>query len=171
MFNRISARLFRLAVTAAPLAACLLGPAHAFADEAGADLDVSASIEASCVISTSEIAFGAYDAVVANASSPLNGAGTVHVTCTAGSPASVALDQGENASGSRRMTDGSHFLAYSLWQDSGRSQTPWGESDDAMSIEGTGSNQNLTVFAKVAAGQNGAPEGDYSDVVIATVTF
>jgi spore coat protein U-like protein len=166
-----SARLVRLVSTALPLAVCLLADVGAHA--VGANLNVSASISPSCVISTSALAFGAYDAVAANAASPRNGSGSVHVTCTKDAEASVALDVGENdASGARRMTDdGTNFLAYSLWQDSTRSDTPWGSGDDAKAIQGTGSNQDITVYGKIASGQNGVPAGDYSDVVIATVTF
>ena len=56
----------------------------AFAGSATANLNVSASVAAVCTISTAPVAFGAYDPVVANAATDLNGTGTVTVACTKG---------------------------------------------------------------------------------------
>lgn len=143
-----------------------------------ANLTVSASVSASCSISTAPVAFGAYDPVVTNATAALNGTGTVNVTCTTGASTTVTLGQGSNANtGStdaapaRRMKDSTtHFLDYSLFQDSGRT-TVWGNTaGTGQASTGTGSQVALTVYGAVAAGQS-VPTGSYSDTVVATVTF
>jgi len=143
-----------------------------------ANLAVSASVSASCSISTAPVAFGAYDPVVTNATAPLNGTGTVNVTCTSGASTTVTLGQGSNAdTGStdtapaRRMSDGSsHFLTYSLYSNTGRT-TVWGNTaGTGQASTGTGSQVALTVYGAVDAGQS-VPTGSYSDTVVATVTF
>lgn len=145
---------------------------------ATANLAVTASVAANCSISTAPVAFGAYDPVSANASTALNGTGTVNVTCTSGASTTVTLGQGSNANtGStdaapaRRMKDsGTNFLAYSLYSDTGRT-TVWGNTaGTGQASTGTGSQVALTVYGAVAAGQN-VPAGNYSDTVVATVTF
>jgi spore coat protein U domain-containing protein, fimbrial subunit CupE1/2/3/6 len=143
-----------------------------------ANLSVTATVAANCSISSAPVAFGSYDPVSANASTPLSGTGTVNVTCTSGASTTITLGQGTNAgTGSsdavplRRLTDGSsHFLSYTLYQDSGHA-TAWGNtSGTGVGATGTGSQNAVTVYGSVAAGQS-VPAGNYSDTVVATVTF
>ena len=145
---------------------------------ATSNLSVTASVTANCTISTSPVAFGAYDPVSTNASSPLTGTGAVNVTCTSGASTSVTLGQGSNAgTGSsdavpvRRLNDGStNYLSYQLYSDNGHS-TVWGNtSGTGVAHTGTGTQTAITVYGSVAAGQN-VPSGSYSDTVVATVTF
>jgi spore coat protein U-like protein len=149
--------------------------AGAFA--ASDNLSVTATVIDNCTISTAALAFGNYDPIVANASSTLDGTGTVTITCTSGASALVTLGQGANAdTGStgaaplRRMTDATNFLSYALYSDSGHTLV-WG--DDAtvdVARTGTGAADPLTVYGQVDAAQN-VPAGSYSDTVAATVTF
>lgn len=148
------------------------------ATTATSNLAVTASVTANCTITTSPVAFGAYDPVSANASAALNGTGTLNVTCTSGASTTITLGQGSNAdTGStdaapaRRMKDGgTDFLSYSLYQDAGRS-TVWGNTGGTgVANTGTGTQVAVTVYGAVAAGQN-VPAGSYSDTVVATVTF
>ena len=143
-----------------------------------ANLSVTASVSASCTIATSPVAFGAYDPLSANVTNPLNGTGTVTVTCTSGASTTITLDQGLNpntgstdAAPARRLTDGSsHYLTYALYQDSARG-TVWGNtSPTGEPVSGTGTANAVTVYGQVAAGQS-AVVGNYSDTVVATVTF
>ncbi len=173
--KRLNTRL--LGVTAAS-ALFLAASSATKAGTATSNLSVTATVSANCTISTAPVAFGAYDPIVANATSPLNGTGTVTVTCTNGSAATITLGQGTNAaSGStdaaplRQMKDSStHVLAYSLYQDTGRT-TVWGNTAGTGVAEtGTGAVQNVTVYGAVPAGQN-VPAASYSDTVVATVTF
>ena len=68
--------------------------APAFAGSASANLNVTANVAANCTISTSPVAFGAYDPVVANASTDLTASGTVTVACTKGTAATIDLGNG-----------------------------------------------------------------------------
>jgi spore coat protein U-like protein len=150
------------------------GSATANAATATANLGVSATVTNNCTISTVALAFGSYDPVVANASTNLDGTGTVSVACTKGSTATIGLGGGANASGTtRRMGDGaSNFLTYELYQDSNRS-TVWGNSGtDLLSPVAAPSKaaRNFTVYGRVASDQD-VPAGNYSDTVVATVNF
>ena len=145
-----------------------------FAATATANLNVSASVAAVCTISTSPVAFGAYDPVVANAAANLNGTGTVTVACTKGAAATIDLGNGNNLSGgSRRMSSGSDFLNYSLFKDAARTQV-WGtglaggttQAYNAASKAATA----VTVYGMVPQNQD-VTVGAYSDVVLATINY
>ncbi|MGQ0799960.1 MAG: Csu type fimbrial protein [Pseudomarimonas sp.] len=159
---------------------CLLAAAlspSAFAATANANLGVSASVSNNCLISTSPVAFGAYDPVGTNAAAALDGTGTVTVTCTLDAATTVRLGQGVNAAGGstdaaplRRMIDGAELLTYALFSDAGRTAV-WG-NDASVDVDhtGTGTAVNLTVYGRVAAAQN-VSAGSYADTVVATVEF
>jgi spore coat protein U-like protein len=165
-----------LAAAVATATAMTLAPVADAATET-ANLSVTATVAANCTISTAPVAFGAYDPVTAHASADLDASGTVIVTCTSGASTGITLDQGANAdAGSsdaaplRRMADGGNFLSYSLFADAGRT-TVWGNTvGTQVAHTGTGAVTNLTVYGRVAGGQN-APIGSYADTVTATVTF
>jgi spore coat protein U-like protein len=148
------------------------------ADSNTANLTVSATVVANCTIGTTALTFGNYDAVVTNASSPLNGTGAINVTCTFDSPTKITLDQGANQAGGstdavplRRMAAGGQYLNYSLYSDNSRTVT-WGNtSGTGVDYTGTGSAGSLTIYGSVTAGQNTVPVGSYSDTVVATITF
>ncbi|HJT16836.1 MAG TPA: spore coat U domain-containing protein [Thermoanaerobaculia bacterium] len=146
----------------------------AFAGQATANLNVSASVSAVCTISTAAVAFGAYDPVVTNAAAALNGTGTVTVACTKGASATIDLGNGGNLSaGSRRMTSGPDFLNYALYKDAARTQV-WGTglAGGATLTYNSASKAatNLTVYGTVPGGQD-VTVGSYSDVVVATINY
>lgn len=168
----------RFGVLAATMAALSTATSTSDAATQTANLGVSATVTANCVISTSPLAFGNYDPVSTHAASPLEGTGTVTVSCTSGASTQVTLGQGLNAAGGssdtvplRRLTDAaSHFLSYSLFSDTNRT-TVWGNTaGTGVGHTGTGTATNLTVYGRVTAGQN-VPSGSYADTVVATITF
>ena len=165
--------------------ACAFASA-ASAQTASDNLSVSATVADSCTITTSPLAFGAYDPVSANASTALDGSGAVNVTCTKGSTGiTVTLGLGANASGAiRRMTDGTDFLAYELYHPSATTPSAgctfpgtqvWGTAGGAI-FTPTGVTWDATVAqvfnvcGTVPAAQN-VGAGTYNDTVVATVNF
>jgi spore coat protein U-like protein len=166
-------------LTAAVAAALAVGAASTTdAATATSNLSVTASVTANCTISTAPVAFGAYDPVVTNATTALNGTGTVSVTCTNGASTTVTLGQGGNpgtgstdAAPARQLKDaGTDVLSYSLYSDTARTVV-WGNTvGTSVAHTGTGLLTALTVYGAVAAGQN-VPAGSYSDTVVATITF
>ena len=137
-------------------------------------LSVTASVNNNCTISTAALAFGAYDPVVTNASSPLDGTGTVTIACTKGATTTIGLGLGTNASGStRRMTDGSgNYLTYEAYQESSHS-TVWGTSGAGLLTPAAAPSKaarSFTVYGRIAGSQD-IPAGSYTDTVTATVNF
>jgi len=138
-----------------------------------ASLTVSASVSKNCTITTAPVAFGAYDPVAANSTAPLDGIGTITLTCTKGAVATVTLGAGGNpAGGTRQMNNGAGaFLKYALYQDTGRA-TVWGEGANAQGFPAAPSKEprNFTVYGRVDQAQD-VTVGSYTDTVLATVNF
>src|SRR6267378_5368864 len=113
MFRRLA-----IAVATAALAGVV---APALAGSATTSLSVTATVAQNCAISTSAVAFGAYDPVSTHSSAgiDLNGTGAVSVTCTKNSTGvNITLGLGSNALGSvRRLLGGTSadLLTYILY--------------------------------------------------------
>jgi spore coat protein U-like protein len=173
----VSSRIERIARAALLAAwAALIGlfaSPSLWAASATANLSVTASVASNCTISTSVVAFGSYDPIVAHASTPLDSTGSVTIRCTRGTATTVGLGLGANASGStRRMTDGADFMTYELYKDNGRTQI-WGNSGTDLltpAVAPSSAPRSFTVYGRVDAAQD-VEAGNYSDTVVATVNW
>ena len=130
---------------------------------------VTATVQATCLISANALSFGTYTGVQIASTT------TLQVTCTNTTPYNVGLNAG-TATGAtvttRKMTGpASATLNYALYQDSGHT-TNWGQTvgTDTEAGTGDGSAQTLTVYGLLSANQYPAP-GSYSDTITATVTY
>jgi len=143
------------------------------AQSATASLTISATVSKNCTITTAPVNFGAYDPIAANATAPLDGIGTITVTCTKGTAARVDLNAGSNAQGAaRRMTQGAAaYLNYELYSDAAHSIV-WGEATNGMELPAAPNRNPRTfnAYGRVAAAQD-ATVGNYTDTVVATVNF
>ena len=157
----------------------LAAPALSFAGSTSTSLSVTASVSNNCTISTAALAFGAYDPIVTNASTALDGTGTVTIACTKGASTTIGLDTGThsgNASGTTRaMSDGAgspSYLSYEIYQDSSRS-TLWANSGGGLFTPAAAPSRaarSYTAYGRVPAGQD-TPAGSFTDSVTATVNF
>jgi spore coat protein U-like protein len=153
----------------------LVVAAPAFAAQQTANLPITASVSAVCNITTTAVAFGAYDPVVANAAAPLNANGAVNVACTKGTPATIDLGNGLNPSGTatRQMISGANLLGYGLYKDAAFSQV-WGSGMTGGSTAAYNSPTKaitaVTVYGSIPAGQD-VGVGAYSDTVVATINY
>lgn len=170
----MSSRTVRLStalILATSLAVFSVAPLAA--STATANLSVSATVANNCTISTNAIAFGAYDPIVTNASADLDAAGSVVITCTKGATTTVGFDTGANGSGStRRLASSGNYLAYELYQDSGRT-TVWSNSGAGLlsvAAAPSKSARTISVYARLSSGQD-VPAGTYTDTIVATVNF
>lgn len=151
-------KAIRLAASALLLAAA--GAASAADTQ---NLTVSASVQAVCKFSSAvqTLSFGSLDPSNAVAA---NGTGAaVTYKCTKGTAATgVTAGNGNNFSGgSRRMTNGTDFIPYTLTI-SGGTQTGLGFS--------AAGNLNLTVAGTVAANSyTDVSAGNYTDTVVLTI--
>lgn len=135
-----------------------------------ANLKVTATVVANCLVTTTDVAFGNYDPVGANASTPADATGTIELICSQGTVASLSIDAGQNAQGStRRMAGpGAARLSYELYQEATRS-TIWAGSS-AISAAPSTAARRYTVYGRVPQAQD-QPAGSYVDTIVVTVSF
>jgi len=145
----------------------------AFAQTATTNLTVNATVAKNCTITTNPVAFGTYDPIVANATTNLDGTGSVVVTCTKGAGTRIDLGLGSNASGTtRRMLGGTDLLTYELYSDTGRT-TVWGSGAGAgqtIAAAPSKAARTFTVYGRVFSGQD-VGAASYADTVVATINF
>lgn len=124
-----------------------------------------------CVIGTGALAFGGYDSLGVNTTTPLDGTATFQVACTRGAAYTVGLGPGMNAAGTtRRMFDGTAgYLAYELYSDPGRTSV-WSTTATIAGTAASWTPRTLTVYGRVPAGQT-SPAGAYADTVQSTINF
>ncbi|WP_313320628.1 spore coat U domain-containing protein [Stenotrophomonas sp.] len=125
-------------------------------------------------VAASDIDFGT---LTRSTGVPVDAQGTLEVNCSNGTPYTIGMNPGANATSTtaaadnRRMSDGNNnFVAYGLYRDAGR-QDFWGEviGTDTLAGTGTASAQTVPVYGR--APSTDAPAGSYSDTVIATITY
>ena len=166
----------------AALSAMLLGTAlsvPAYAETGSANMAVTANIGMNCTISTTDIAFGAYDPIVTNASLDLDAQGSVTTTCTVGSAGKVIIGQGlgngggTDASPVRRMAGptADDYLNYQVYSDDDYSAVWSNAVASGVPYSATGSAQVMPVYGSVNAGQTTAVNGSYSDTLVVTVNY
>lgn len=147
---------------------------------AGGTVGASLTIGAYChITASSSVDFNTVDPTLAT---DANGSGSIGVKCTKGtSLTDIKLDAGGNfTSGSRRMTDGTDFVAYSLYKDVGHS-IAWGDDNTTINASSQYSGyagftsavvaQSFTIYGLVLAAAEDVPTGAYSDTVNVTVDF
>ena len=129
---------------------------------------VSATVQATCLITADNLDFAAYTGAIAQATA------TITITCSDSIPYNLGLNAG-SASGAtveaRAMTSGGDTIAYALFRDPAYTEN-WGDTPgvDTAEATGTGSPTISTVYGQIAAGQYVAPSA-YTDTVTATVTY
>jgi spore coat protein U-like protein len=136
---------------------------------ATATFAVTATVQATCLISATPLPFGTYSGTQTDASS------TITATCSNTTPYSIGLGVGGALGASvtaRKMTGPTGtLLTYSLSRDSARTLN-WGNTvnTDTVAGTGTGAAQAITVYGRIPAGQF-VTAGAYTDTITATVTF
>lgn len=158
----------RSAAVMLAIAGLALIPPAASGATATASFAISVAVPATCLITATALNFSVYTGVVDVATS------TLSLVCSNTTHYNVGLNAGQ-ASGAtvstRGMSNGAAVIAYALYSDTSRTLI-WGQTVGIDTVTGTGngSSQVLTVYGRVPAGQFVAP-GNYSDTIIATVTY
>jgi len=129
---------------------------------------VTATVNATCLISATNLAFGTYTGTQVDATS------TITVTCTNTTAWNIGLSAGTCPGATvttRCMLNGTAHLNYAMYRDASRTLN-WGNTvgTDTLAGTGSGSAQVNTVFGRVPAGAFPAP-GGYLDTITATITF
>lgn len=155
--------------------ACLVGAADfGHAATATSNLTVSATVAGICTITTTPVSFG-----TVSSASITTAQGSVGVMCVNGAPYTVTLNKGGVPAGAPRAMSvgGQTMVNYELYKDAGLTQI-WGDTQFAGTYPmgagsvgtATGGPQTITVFGKAQA-VSGAPAGNYTDIVVATINF
>jgi spore coat protein U-like protein len=153
---------------------------NALASTQTTSFNVTATVINDCVINSTNVAFGNYDPTVATA---VTAQGAVTAKCTKGDVVSVALNQGANpATGStaalplRQMVSGTtNFLPYHIYVASAGT-TEWGtgtvgtNTPPSQTSASVNTALTFTTYGSLPAGSD-VPAGNYSDTVVATVTY
>ena len=169
-----------MVVAFAAAVAFLIASGPATAGSTSANLTVQITITASCTINVATLNFGGGVAGTALVAGVTNGSTTVSTTCTNGSPYSIGMDNGANASsGQRRMKNGANFINYNLYTDSGYAD-PWTTASSSTTCTsalscalgtGTGSAQSTTIYGQIPTVAVAPAAGAYSDTVSMTITY
>ena len=178
MNTNTTKNLFKLALVAGFASLASFDAATAQASPT-ANLTVSAKVDNSCSIGTTPLAFGSYNGKAGgtNETTDLDVASKVTVTCTlAGADVFVTLGQGNNPTGlstdavpARQMIDGlGHLMTYSIFSNTLRTAN-W-DNATGVATTPTGSAVDVPIYGRVDKGQS-LPAGNYTDTVLATVTF
>ena len=163
--NLLKSSLLALALVASAPMAMAAGSAQA-------PIAVSLTLQNTCAITTSPVAFG----TVTTLAAALPASGSVTVTCTSnGGSYTVAFNGGTTAGGTisqRKLTNGTDTINYNLYTTTGYTAV-LGDGTTGQTVGGTGNGaaQVYNVYGQTAANQNSKSVGTYTDTVTATVTF
>src|ERR1700730_10361774 len=129
---------------------------------------VTATVQATCLVAATSMAFGTYTGAVATSTS------AVSVTCTNTTPYNVGLSAGLATGATvttRQMTGpASALLGYAMFSNAAHTVN-WGQTIGTDTVTGTGNGaaQAITVYGQATAGQF-VGAGSYTDALTATVT-
>tara|TARA_B100000768_G_scaffold47599_1_gene46445 strand:+ start:8950 stop:9489 length:540 start_codon:yes stop_codon:yes gene_type:complete len=172
-------RLLNLAIISAIALSTAALTVRAYA-ETTANLTVSAEINTSCTISSTDLSFGTYDGIVAHASQDLTDTATISTTCTNGSIVVITMGRGQygriDGPVFRQMkNEGSNsYLEYQIYSDAGHRNVwsnRWNRMKWTARVSGTGFSQDRTVYGKVFKNQQDAAAGSYTDTVSIEVIY
>lgn len=143
----------------------------AAAVEATGQLDVTASVSASCSVGVSTMDFGTITSAALSGGDQ-TGTGTVNVICANTQPYTIFLDLDTSETNTARImaltSDATETLTYALYSDSGYA-TPI-DGTTGIDETGTGSNLATTIYGKIFATSTAVP-GDYTDTVNIRVVY
>jgi spore coat protein U-like protein len=147
-----------------------LGSTSVFAATVTTTFQVSANVQATCTISVTTLAFGAY-----MGTTDTTATATINFICSSGTNWNIGFDAGlgTGATVTARAMAGSNsaVLNYGIFQDPAHTVN-WGNTPGVDTMSGTalGSNALRTAYGQIPAGQFVAP-GAYADTITATITF
>ena len=153
------------------LAAPLIGATQVGATTKTATMQVSATVPASCTLSTGAMAFGNL-----NPSADNTATASVTVNCTAGAIVTLTGDWGSNNTDGyerRFLKSGAgNVLDYSIWLNNSRTVQFTPSAAAAGTITGNGSDQTITLYGFIAQRNlvNVAPAA-FTDTVTLTLTY
>lgn len=176
-----TSKMFRVGVLASAVATLFALSAPASAATATGNLPVSATVVAVCSVSTTPVAFGAYNTIGA---ATVNAIGSLAITCTKSTAVTnVTLDGGLNGTTgtyARTLLSGVDKIGYDLYVPSSTAAgaacaytTKWTTAAAIFVPTAAPSNaaRSYSVCGQTVEGQNVATIGTYNDTVGVTVSY
>ena len=153
-------------------------------DSSTSDINISANINGSCTMNNTDLNFGAYDAIVANATQDLTAFATISTACTSGATAKVTMGNGLHSTTKYRIRGRMLFVTYYRHMSNAGSDiklqyelytnenhtTVWNQSN-FRDVVGNGASEDLTVYGKVFKFQQDAVAGSYTDTINIEVIY
>ena len=172
MKTKFNQSKLKLAIVSAMLLGTAAITVPAYADATPTDLKVSALVNMACTITTTHLAFGDYQPLLANKESDLQKQGGITTTCTNGSSGVIQLDNGIHAAGTQRnmvsLEDGTKYLKYDVKV--GSYTGPAWNMESGEAYAGTGLAVDSVVWGVIPMAQN-VIDGSYSDTLKVTIVY
>ena len=181
---RISRTTFKIMVLSALLISTASLSLPAYATTTTAEMNVSADINASCIMSSTDLDFGDYDAIGVNVTADLTATATISTTCTSGTNGVITMSGGSHAlycitsKCYRRMANEGEtsFLGYNIYTNESYSwSNVWSDNPSAqgeiVQMMGAGVSQNTTVYGEIPKNQKNAVAGSYTDTINITLNY
>lgn len=133
---------------------------------------IGVSLAPACTVSTTPVAFGSYDPLLATATDTT---GSISVFCAVKTTITVKIGASSNSGGfdPRQMANGPDRLNYNLFINAGRT-TIWGDGSGGTSVNTAtvpkNQTRNLTIYGRIPPLQ-GIPAGNFSETLVVTVTY
>ena len=147
-------------------------------------MNVSADINASCIMSNTDLDFGEYNAIGVNATQDLLATATISTSCTSGTNGVISMSGGSHvlfcmsSKCHRQMAnqDETSFLRYNIYTNESLS---WGSvwsdntsaTNEVVQVIGSGVSQNTTVYGEITKNQRNAAAGSYTDTITITLNY
>ena len=148
----------------------LATPTSVWADTLRGSMDARVRVDTSCRVSADPMAFGNVNLI----SGQVDATANIRLRCGPAIAYSVALDNGQNFNGQRRMSNGSNwffaYVAYQIYRDAGRSQI-WGATPGTVVTGVTPANGQVTLTAYGRVPNSIVLASEYQDIITVTVTF
>jgi spore coat protein U-like protein len=163
-------KLLKATAVAGLLAAGLVG--QSFAGTSTGNLNVTATVNATCAVATTPVAFGA---ITPAASGTATATGAISAQCSNKLAYTVALSKGSGASISNRSMAGAapgntDTLAYNVYQDAAFSNLFGDAGGWLVAGTGNGAAQSIPVYGQLSLNQFIQPD-NYSDNLTVTVSY
>jgi spore coat protein U-like protein len=166
--------MLKQSVLPVAVAAILAAAGTAQAATKTANLAVTAAVASNCFITTTPVAFADYDGTA-----DVDATGSINVRCSKNGGYTVSLNGGSGGGtiGQRLLAGpGTEKLQYNLYTTAARNVI-WGDGTTGSTQGGTGTGLGntvaYTVYGRIPvnATNDSAGVGNYSDTVLATITY
>ena len=151
------------------------GSAFALPTPQTANFNAKVTVSKSCIVSATDLDFGSYDPLSAT-DTPATNANAISMQCSKGTSYTIGLSVGSGASYAARTMNGpvaGEKLPYQIYADAPHAQV-WGDGTaGTITVSGTAPDKAahpVPMYGNIIAGYD-RTQGNYSDPIVATVTF